>query len=130
MEKYKISQPVGKTIWVNAVFGTLCVAAIMIFIVLLPNIAYADESLWTKVDATLRDIYDEIFKLTSIIAGVMAIIALIIYMVSNNPRTIDEAKSWLKRIIIAWLIINGIGYFVAYGKELFSDVQSGSDVFD
>lgn len=98
------------------------------FIMFYPDKVYA-ASLWDKVDKTLKDIYSQIFKLSSIIAGLAAIIALLIYMISKSPRAVDEAKSWLKRIVIAWLIINGIGYFVSYGKDLFSDVATGVDVF-
>ena len=37
---------------------------------------------------------------------------------SNNQHKVDQAWDWLKRIWIAWMIINGIGAFIAYVTPL------------
>ena len=43
---------------------------------------------------------------------------------SNNQHKVDQAWDWLKRIWIAWMIINGIGAFIAYVTPLFSGLAT------
>ena len=39
---------------------------------------------------------------------------------SRNQRSVDEATSWLKRIVITWIILNSLGFIVAYLQPLIS----------
>lgn len=48
----------------------------------------------------------------------MASVALIVRMVSRNQKVVDEASAWLKRIIITWIILNTLGFIVAYVEPL------------
>lgn len=41
-------------------------------------------------------------------------IALVVRMISRNQRAVDEATSWLKRIVITWLILSTLGFIIAY----------------
>ena len=43
---------------------------------------------------------------------------------SNNQHKVDQAWDWLKRIWIAWAVINGIGAFIAYVAPLFSGLAT------
>ena len=43
-------------------------------------------------------------------------------MTSRNQRAVDEATSWLKRIIVTWLVLNTLGFAVAYLQPL---IQGG-----
>ena len=43
---------------------------------------------------------------------------------SNNQHKVDQAWDWLRRIWIAWAVINGIGAFIAYVAPLFSGLAS------
>ena len=49
----------------------------------------------------------------------MSAVAVIGAKVSNNQHKTDQAWDWLKRIWIAWAIINGMGAFLAYVRPLF-----------
>ena len=49
--------------------------------------------------------------------------ALVVRMVSRNQRAVDEATSWLKRIVITWIVLNSLGFIVTYLQPL---VSSGS----
>ena len=48
----------------------------------------------------------------------MSAVAVVGAKLSNNQHKVDQAWDWLKRIWIAWMIINGIGAFIAYVTPL------------
>lgn len=54
----------------------------------------------------------------------MTAVAVIGMKMSNNQQKVDQSVDWLKRIWIAWAIINGIGAFLAYVQPLFQDYNS------
>ena len=39
-------------------------------------------------------------------------------MISRNERAVAEASSWLKRIVVTWLVLNTLGFIVAYLQPL------------
>ena len=51
-------------------------------------------------------------------------VAVIGAKISNNQHKTDQAWDWLKRIWVAWAIINGIGAFIAYVAPLFSGLAT------
>ena len=58
--------------------------------------------------------------ISTIVAVTVAAIALLVRMISRNQRSVDEATSWLKRIVITWIILNSLGFIVAYLQPLIS----------
>ena len=56
-------------------------------------------------------------------AVTVAAIALLVRMISRNQRAVDEATSWLKRIVVTWIILNSLGFIVAYLQPL---IQGGN----
>ena len=52
-----------------------------------------------------------------------AAIALLMMNFSRSGRTVDESRAWLKRIIITWAIINGLGFIMAYITPFFEGGQ-------
>lgn len=79
---------------------------------------FALNNIFTKVSSSLKNIYNQVFTISTVVAVTFVAICLIIRMVSKNQRSVEEATSWAKRIVITWLILNLLSYFVAYGKEL------------
>lgn len=79
---------------------------------------FALNNIFTKVSSSLKNIYNQVFMISTVVAVTFVAICLIIRMVSKNQRSVEEATSWAKRIVITWLILNLLSYFVAYGKEL------------
>lgn len=73
---------------------------------------------WAKLSSMFTDVYNKILGISTIVAVVTAAIALVIRMVSKNQRSVDEATQWLKRIVITWVILNGLGFIVAYVAPL------------
>ena len=72
--------------------------------------ALAVEDMWTAANRIIVDVYNKI-------AGIGA-------KVSNNQHKTDQAWDWLKRIWIAWAIINGMGAFLAYVRPLFDGLAT------
>ncbi len=50
-------------------------------------------------------------------------VALLVRMISRNERAVSEATSWLKRIIITWIVLNTLGFAVAYLQPLIEGGQ-------
>ncbi len=78
---------------------------------------YAD-TIWERFSGIMKDVYGQIVGISTIVAVTVAAVALVIRMVSRNQRAVDEATAWLKRIVITWLILNMLGFIVAYLQPL------------
>lgn len=80
----------------------------------------AGENLFEVADNIVRDIYNHIAGISTVLAGLMSAIAVVGAKMSNNQHKVDQSWDWLKRIWIAWAVINGIGAFIAYVTPLFN----------
>ena len=78
------------------------------------------DTIWDRFNTIMKDIYGEIVAISTIVAVTVAAVALVIRMVSRNQRAVDEATSWLKRIVITWIILNSLGFVVTYLQPLIS----------
>ena len=80
------------------------------------------ETIWDRFSSIMQDIYGQVVAISTIVAVTVAAIALIVRMVSRNQRAVDEATSWLKRIVVTWIVLNTLGFIVAYLQPL---IQGG-----
>ena len=105
-------------------FVVLVVAMMSMFTV---NCFAADPAggtnMWTKATEIMKDVYGQVVAISTIAAVVTAAIALLLMNFSKNGRTVDESRAWLKRIIISWAILNGLGFIMAYITPFFSGGQ-------
>ena len=69
--------------------------------------------MWDRFSMIMKDIYGELVAISTIVAVTVAAIALLVRMISRNQRAVDEATSWLKRIVITWIVLNSLGFIVA-----------------
>ena len=76
------------------------------------------DTIFDRISSIVNDIYGQIVAISTIVAVTVASIALIIRMISRNQRAVDEATSWLKRIVVAWIVLNSLGFVVAYLQPL------------
>ena len=74
--------------------------------------------MWDRFSMIMKDIYGELVAISTIVAVTVAAIALLVRMISRNQRAVDEATSWLKRIVITWIVLNSLGFIVAYLQPL------------
>lgn len=76
------------------------------------------ETIWDRFSKIMKDVYGNLVGISTIIAVTAAAVALLVRMISRNQRAVDEATTWLKRIIVTWVILNTLGFIVAYLQPL------------
>lgn len=84
---------------------------------------FAADTIWTRFSDIMRDVYSQLLGVSTIVAVTVAAIALIVRMISRNQRAVDEATSWLKRIVITWIVLNSLGFIIAYLQPLVAGGQ-------
>lgn len=110
-EKLTLKQRVTQGYW--AIVST----AGALILSLKPVLA-AEGDIWSKFSTIMKDVYGELAGISTIVGVTAASVALLIRMISRNQRAVDEASSWLKRIIVTWLVLNTLGFAVAYLQPL------------
>jgi hypothetical protein len=86
--------------------------------------AFAVDDMWTVANTIIVDVYNKIAGISTVLAGLMSAVAVVGAKLSNNQHKVDQAWDWLKRIWIAWTVINGIGAFIAYVSPLFNGLAT------
>lgn len=81
------------------------------------------DTIWDRFSNIMRDIYGQLAGISTIVAVTAAAVALLVRMISRNQRAVDEATSWIKRIVVAWIVLNSLGFVVAYLQPLVSGGQ-------
>ena len=110
----------GKSKKLQTVYWSMVGALSGVIVSIQPAMA---DTIWNRFSTIMKDVYGQIVAISTIVAVTVAAIALVVRMVSRNQRAVDEATSWLKRIIITWLVLNSLGFVVAYLQPL---IQGGN----
>ena len=93
------------------------------YFLLLQQPVFADDEvvdMWSKAEAIMRDVYGRIVGISTIAAIVTSSVALLLMNFSKSGKTVDESRAWLKRIAITWVILNGMGFILAYITPFFA----------
>lgn len=93
------------------------------FILIYTTDIYAADTIWTKASSIMKDVYTEILGISTISGIVCAAVALLMMNFSKSGKTVDESRAWLKRIVITWIILNSLGFIMAYVTPLFQNGQ-------
>lgn len=83
----------------------------------------AGTDVWAKATEIMQDVYKQILGISTIAAIVTAATALLLTNFSRNDKTVSESRAWLKRIVITWAILNGLGFIMSYITPFFSGGQ-------
>jgi len=97
---------------------------LMLLLTVLAVPAFAVDDMWTVANTIIVDVYAKIAGISTVLAGLMSAVAVVGAKISNNQHKVDQAWDWLKRIWIAWAIINGIGAFIAYVAPFFTGLAT------
>lgn len=97
---------------------------LMLMLTALTVPALAVDDMWTVANTVIVDVYSKIAGISTVLAGLMSAVAVVGAKLSNNQHKVDQAWDWLKRIWIAWAIINSIGAFIAYVAPLFNGLAT------
>ena len=52
------------------------------------------------------------------VAGIATVAAVVCAAVSKSGRTVDESRSWLKRIVVCWAALMTLGAIVTYLEKI------------
>lgn len=105
---------VGRLLFIGFLIVTLMACFSM-------NVFAASVTIWQKAEEIMKDVYNQILAISTIAAVVTAAIALLMLNFSKSDKTVTESRAWLKRIIITWAILNGLGFIMAYITPFFAD---------
>lgn len=99
------------------------VLLVLMLAVILPHAGAVDD-MWVVANRIIKDVYTKIAGVSTVLAGLMSAVAVIGAKMSGTQQKADQAWDWLKRVWLAWVIINGIGAFIAYVRPLFNGLAT------
>lgn len=105
-------------------FITRVLPIVVYMMALLTVQVFAVEDMWTVANRIIVDVYNKIAGISTVLAALMTTVCVVGMKLSNNQQKVDQSVDWLKRIWIAWAIINGIGAFLAYVRPLLSGLNT------
>ena len=76
---------------------------------------YADDIFATAKNA-MQTVYTDVAGIATVAAVVCAAVFLMNF--SKSGRTVDESRSWLKRIVICWAALMTLGAIVTYLEKI------------
>lgn len=84
--------------------------------------AFADDvtagsgatDIWGWLVYALKDLYNKFLSVSTIAACVAASVCLILMNFSTDDRAVATSRAWLKRILVSWVILNVLGFIMAY----------------
>lgn len=85
------------------------------------------SSLMDKAKDILQQIYKGLLGIVTVLAVVICAWCFCVKMFSKNPRSIDEANQWMKRVAIAWLCFMLLSVFVAIGLDIVTSSNANTD---
>lgn len=110
-QKLKTKERIAKGYWIAI---AICSALILM---VEPVMA---ETIFDRFSTIMQDLYGKLVGISTVVAVTVASVSLLVRLISRNQRAVDEATSWLKRIIVTWIILNTLGFAVAYLQPLIS----------
>ena len=78
---------------------------------------YADDIFATAKNA-MQTVYTDVAGIATVAAVVCAAVCLFLMNFSKSGRTVDESRSWLKRIVICWAALMTLGAIVTYLEKI------------
>lgn len=103
-------------------YAAAMVVCILTMLCATPALAVSD--IFEVAKTIIVDVYNGIAGISTVLAGLMSAVAVIGAKMSSNQHKVDQSWDWLKRIWIAWAIINGIGAFIAYIVPKFAGLNT------
>lgn len=95
------------------------ITAYMIFCMLLfATVPVCAEDLFGIAKSAMQTVYTDVAGIATVAAVVCAAVCLLLMNFSKSGRTVDESRSWLKRIIICWAALMTLGAIVTYFEKI------------
>ena len=85
---------------------------------------YASDIFATAKNA-MQTVYTDVAGIATVAAVVCAAVCLFLMNFSKSGRTVDESRSWLKRIVVCWAALMTLGAIVTYLEMETRDLLDG-----
>lgn len=102
----------------------LCIALAVTAICILAAMPVYAADMWDLARSLIQETYNKILGLSTLLAGLMSAVAVVGAKLAGSQQKSDQSWDWLKRIWIAWAIINGLGGFVTFLQPYFEGFQT------
>lgn len=83
----------------------------------IPAVA-AETGIFNIAKNAMQTVYKDVAGIATVAAVVCAAVCLLLMNFSKSGRTVDESRSWLKRIIICWAALMTLGAIVTYFEAI------------
>ena len=72
----------------------------------------------SDIFATAKNAMQTVYTDATVAAVVCAAVCLFLMNFSKSGRTVDESRSWLKRIVVCWAALMTLGAIVTYLEKI------------
>lgn len=79
--------------------------------------------LFEQAESAMHTVYTDILGIATMAAVVCAAVCLFLMYLSRNGRTVDESRSWLKRIVVCWITLMLLGAIATYFQGVVAENQ-------
>ena len=116
-ERERQGKPAFMTKWTEKVPGFLGrFYTVFQMTVAMSLTAYAD--IFDTAKTAMQKVYTDVAGLATVAAVVCAAVCLFLMNFSRSGKTVDESRSWLKRIIVCWAALMTLGAIVTYMESI------------
>lgn len=99
----------------------MCSVTMLVFVLVMTVPAFAaNKSIFDRAKTIMNKIYKDIVGISTVTAGLAGTICLGLCGLSKTQKTVDEARTWGKRIIICYLGIMLMSSIVYYMSNNFT----------
>lgn len=83
------------------------------------------ETIFDVAKNAMQTVYKDVAGIATVAAVVCAAVCLFLMNFSKSGRTVDESRSWLKRIIVCWAALMTLGAIVTYFESIIPQSMFG-----
>ena len=100
---HRLKAPVAKLRRIGLQLSAGLACALMTSTVAFAAAPGQGSDIWSWLDYALGDLYNKFLS-----------VCLILMNFSTDDRAVTTSRAWLKRILLSWVILNVLGYIMAY----------------
>lgn len=87
--------------------------------------AFAAGDIFETAKNAMQTVYKDVAGIATVAAVVCAAVCLFLMNFSKSGRTVDESRSWLKRIVVCWAALMTLGAIVTYFEKIIPQSMFG-----
>ena len=74
--------------------------------------------IFSMAKSAMQKVYNDVVGIATVAAVVCSAVCLFLMNFSKSGKTVDESRTWLKRIVICWAVLMVLGAIVNYMEVL------------